>query len=86
MQGLSKDKDKPSASSSLEKRGAGANANFSNALWVYSISSNKWSCFYRNEEAEWAAAAVKTEPKPRFAHQIVYDDINRVRTLFSYFY
>lgn len=68
IQGLSKDKEK-------------RDDNVQNSLWVYNIKDNRWSCIYRNEnvgEKYWNNMQ-DHEPCPRFAHQLVYDHIQKVR-------
>ncbi|XP_076052997.1 muskelin 1 [Oratosquilla oratoria] len=72
LSGLSKDKDK-------------RDDNVRNSFWVYNITQNKWSCIYRNEqtsESYWSKMQ-HVEPCPRFAHQLVYDDIRKVHYLFG---
>ena len=71
-QGLSKEKDK-------------RDDNVQNSFWVYNIRSNRWSCIYRNEnmgEKYWNKMQ-EFEPCPRFAHQLVYDYVNKVHYLFG---
>lgn len=56
-----------------------------NTLWIYDISSDKWSKVYSNEntsESYWQAMEDK-EPRPRFAHQVVFDDKKGVWYLFG---
>ncbi|XP_015597500.1 muskelin isoform X2 [Cephus cinctus] len=72
LSGLSKDKDK-------------RDDNVQNSFWVYSIKNNRWSCIYRNEnvgEKYWSKMQ-DYEPCPRFAHQLVYDHVNKVHYLFG---
>ncbi|KAL7306121.1 hypothetical protein TKK_0001570 [Trichogramma kaykai] len=72
LSGLSKDKDK-------------RDENVQNSFWVYNIKHNKWSCIYRNENVDefyWNKMQ-KFEPCPRFAHQLVYDHINKIHYLFG---
>ncbi|XP_023702338.1 muskelin [Cryptotermes secundus] len=72
LSGLSKDKEK-------------RDDNVQNSFWVYYIAQNKWSCIYRNEntgEQYWNKMQ-HLEPCPRFAHQLVYDHINKVHYLFG---
>jgi len=67
MTGLNKDKDK-------DKRSG--EARVSNSFWVYSLASGKWSVVYRNENNEpgyWTSRQ-SVEPRPRYAHQLVYDE------------
>jgi hypothetical protein len=81
MTGLNKDKDKSdkrASSTSSESR-------VSNSFWVYSITSNKWTCFYRNDNSSstyWSKMQ-RQEPRPRYAHQLVYDDLNRMHFMFG---
>ena len=56
-----------------------------NSLWVYNIRKDKWSKVYQNEntgESYWKEMA-EVEPCPRFAHQLVYDDMNKIQYLFG---
>ncbi|XP_064105784.1 muskelin-like isoform X1 [Macrobrachium nipponense] len=72
LSGLSKDKDKRAE-------------NVRNSFWVYDINQNKWSCIFRNEQAEdsyWSRVQ-NMEPCPRFAHQLVYDETKKVHYLFG---
>ncbi|KAK7061161.1 Muskelin 1, intracellular mediator containing kelch motif [Halocaridina rubra] len=72
LSGLSKDKEK-------------REENVRNSFWVYDINQNKWSCIYRNEqtgESYWSKMQ-HTEPCPRFAHQLVYDETKKVHYLFG---
>lgn len=67
---MSKDKDK-------------RDDNVQNAFWVYNIQENEWSCIYRNEnigEKYWRKMQ-DYEPCPRFAHQLVYDHVKKVRLI-----
>lgn len=72
LSGLSKDKEK-------------RDDNVQNSFWVYYIDQDKWSCVYQNEntgEQYWNKMQ-HIEPCPRFAHQLVYDHINKVHYLFG---
>ncbi|KOB75367.1 putative Muskelin [Operophtera brumata] len=42
-----------------------------NTLWVFSLQRLTWNCVYRNESVS------PNEPRPRFAHQLVYDPVNK---------
>ncbi|XP_028414469.1 muskelin-like [Dendronephthya gigantea] len=72
LSGLSKDKIKREESTR-------------NSFWVYDIENNKWSCIYRNENTgnQYWSKMQSIEPCPRFAHQLVYDHINKVHYLFG---
>lgn len=72
LSGLSKDKIKREESAR-------------NSFWVYSIESNKWSCIYKNENTghQYWSKMQNIEPCPRFAHQLVYDHVNKVHYLFG---
>ncbi|CAB4006393.1 muskelin isoform X2 [Paramuricea clavata] len=72
LSGLSKDKIKREESTR-------------NSFWVYDIESNKWSCIYRNENtgSQYWSKMQSIEPCPRFAHQLVYDYVNKVHYLFG---
>jgi len=72
LSGLSKDKDK-------------REENVRNSFWIYSIPTNRWTCVYKNENLSpqyWDKMHGK-EPVPRFAHQLVYDHVNKVHYLFG---
>ncbi|KAG8038628.1 hypothetical protein G9C98_007335 [Cotesia typhae] len=59
--------------------------NVHNSFWVYKIKSNTWSCVYRNEnvgEKYWNKMQ-DFEPCPRFAHQLVYDNVRKIHYLFG---
>lgn len=75
MQGISKDKDKREES-------------VRNSFWVYDILENRWSCIYKNEnkadsEAPGTSPGDEEGPRPRFAHQLVYDNVKKVHFLFG---
>ena len=58
-------------------------AKVTNSFWVYSITNDKWTCFYKNENNSslyWNKKQSE-EPRPRYAHQLVYDESNRVCTV-----
>ena len=67
LQGLSKDKEKRD--------------NVKNSLWIYDINKNKWSCIYKNEQSgeQYWNKMQHVEPVPRFAHQLVYDHVQKVK-------
>jgi hypothetical protein len=51
-----------------------------NSFWVYHIKTDKWTRVYQNENVDpdyWNMMG-NVEPVPRFAHQLVYDSINKV--------
>lgn len=58
-----------------------------NSFWMYSLRTNKWLCIYKNEHSnDHCYSKVQnacTEPCPRYAHQLVYDWINKVHYLFG---
>ncbi|XP_055319183.1 muskelin isoform X1 [Sitodiplosis mosellana] len=58
-----------------------------NSFWMYSLKTNKWSCIYKSEHSnEHCYSKVQSacsEPCPRYAHQLVYDWINKVHYLFG---
>ena len=81
MTGLNKDKDK----SDKRASSVSSESRVSNSFWVYSISSNKWTCFYKNDNSSstyWSKMQ-RQEPRPRYAHQLVYDDVNRMHFMFG---
>lgn len=76
MTGLNKDKNKS------DKRNE---SKVSNSFWVYNIVNNKWTCFYRNENNSsiyWNKMQSQ-EPRPRYAHQLVYDETSRLHYMFG---
>ena len=76
-QGLNKDKDKSDK---------GPDSRVSNSFWVYSIAANRWTCYYKNENSspDYWNMMQHLEPRPRYAHQLVYDDVNRVSKVLDY--
>lgn len=59
-----------------------------NSFWMYSLKTNKWSCIYKSEHSnEHCYSKVQqnacSEPCPRYAHQLVYDWINKIHYLFG---
>jgi hypothetical protein len=57
-----------------------------NSFWVYDIPTNVWKKVYQNEPPKGdndQRMYSDTEPCPRFAHQLVYDHINKVQYLFG---
>ncbi|KAJ2948603.1 hypothetical protein O0L34_g7858 [Tuta absoluta] len=48
-----------------------------NTLWVFSLKRLTWSCVYRND------TVCETEPRPRFAHQLVLDPVTKIHYLFG---
>jgi N-acetylneuraminic acid mutarotase len=66
-----------------EKNSASESVN--NSFWSYNITQDRWCRVYHNEnvgEAYWSEMA-NVEPCPRFAHQLVYDHVNKVQYLFG---
>jgi len=72
--GLNKDKDKRPTGSGV-----------SNSFWIYEIQRSKWSCIYRNEKnnIEYWSKRQSVEPRPRYAHQLVYDEESECHYLFG---
>ncbi|RWS30108.1 muskelin-like protein [Leptotrombidium deliense] len=70
LSGLNKDKEKREDS-------------VKNSFWVYDILQNRWSCIYKNDNVCSSVINDKLEPCPRFAHQLVYDNIKKVHYLFG---
>ncbi|CAG5927233.1 unnamed protein product [Menidia menidia] len=73
LSGLSKDKDK-------------REENVRNSFWIYDITRNNWSCVYKNDQAvkeNPSKTLQEEEPCPRFAHQLVYDEMHKVHYLFG---
>ncbi|RWS09436.1 muskelin-like protein [Dinothrombium tinctorium] len=70
LSGLNKDKDKREDS-------------VKNSFWVYDILQNRWSCIYKNDSMCNSVVNEKSEPCPRFAHQLVYDNIKKIHYLFG---
>lgn len=66
-QGLSKDKEN-------------RHENVQNSFWVFDILRKSWSCIYKNDVGNDAGGwgGQQAEPCPRFAHQLVYDHVNKV--------
>ena len=56
-----------------------------NSFWVYSMRRDRWRRVYHNENLSrsyWQAMEL-VEPCPRFAHQLVYDRVERRHFLFG---
>ncbi|XP_044534950.1 muskelin [Gracilinanus agilis] len=73
LSGLSKDKEK-------------REENVRNSFWIYDIVRNSWSCVYKNDQASKdnpSKSLQEEEPCPRFAHQLVYDELHKVHYLFG---
>ncbi|KAM6385180.1 muskelin isoform 10-T21 [Alca torda] len=73
LSGLSKDKEK-------------REENVRNSFWIYDIVRNSWSCVYKNDQAAKenpGKSLQEEEPCPRFAHQLVYDELHKVHYLFG---
>ncbi|CAG0889290.1 unnamed protein product [Darwinula stevensoni] len=71
LSGLSKEKD---------KRWNGVR----NSLWVFDLSENRWSCVYKNDASNQALSdKIQKEPCPRYAHQLVYDEVHKIHYLFG---
>lgn len=72
LSGLSKDKEKREET-------------VRNSFWVYDMDRKSWSCVYKNENMgqQYWTKMQNVEPCPRFAHQLVYDDIHKVHYLFG---
>ncbi|XP_063142830.1 muskelin isoform X5 [Rattus norvegicus] len=73
LSGLSKDKEK-------------REENVRNSFWIYDIVRNSWSCVYKNDQAakeNLSKSLQEEEPCPRFAHQLVYDELHKVHYLFG---
>ncbi|KAK2096627.1 Muskelin 1, intracellular mediator containing kelch motif [Saguinus oedipus] len=69
LSGLSKDKEK-------------REENVRNSFWIYDIVRNSWSCVYKNDQAAKdnpTKSLQEEEPCPRFAHQLVYDELHKKR-------
>ena len=74
----------------LNKSTAGSDDLSTNSLWLYKISSNKWyvSCcnywchfpHYRISVDQDSSSAM---PAPRYAHQFVYDTVQKVHYMFG---
>ena len=58
------------------RTGAGEGGQVSNSFWVYEVGRGRWSVVYRNEnsEADYWQRRQTREPRPRYAHQLVYHE------------
>ncbi|KAI8368114.1 Muskelin N-terminus-domain-containing protein [Radiomyces spectabilis] len=56
-----------------------------NAFWIYNLDNNRWKKIYQNEnkDPEYWQRMDQVEPRPRFAHQMVYDPKTRTQYLFG---
>lgn len=76
MTGLNKDKGKETRSGDCP---------VSNSFWVYEISAGRWGLIYKNENYEpeyWTTRQI-IEPRPRYAHQLVYNEDVGVHFMFG---
>ena len=61
------------------------NSTSKSSFWVYSLETGQWIKIYQNEQTDnkhWIQQT-PSEPCPRFAHQLVYDHVNKVQYLFG---
>ncbi len=56
-----------------------------NSLWVFQLKTNKWTCVHANHTVcpEYWQKQQYIEPRPRYAHEFVFDTVNRVHFLFG---
>ncbi|CAG8724349.1 22373_t:CDS:10, partial [Dentiscutata erythropus] len=56
-----------------------------NSFWVYDLRLDKWTKIYQSEVygAQYWESDETIEPRPRYAHQMVYDNINKVQYVFG---
>ncbi|KAJ3385740.1 Muskelin 1, intracellular mediator containing kelch motif [Lobulomyces angularis] len=56
-----------------------------NSFWVYNIQKSKWSKIYQNNQSghDYWEKTNDFEPIPRFAHQMVYDDVTLRQYMFG---
>ena len=77
-QGLVKEQTDPKAAT----RANSGDPSVRNSLWIYNMDRCSWYCVYENKTGElgqWSEGG-GLEPCPRYAHQFVYDTVNKVRT------
>ncbi|XP_071748864.1 muskelin isoform X2 [Lepeophtheirus salmonis] len=53
------------------------------SFWVFNISSNTWTCLYRNDKGGGSNSNAQKEPQPRYAHQIVYNENLKIHYMFG---
>lgn len=54
------------------------------SLWVYNMTRKSWYCaFSSTNNVEYLPELDTQEPCPRYAHQLVYDRVNKVHYLFG---
>jgi len=56
-----------------------------NSFWAYDLRMGKWTKLYQSENFDqyyWASNET-AEPRPRHAHQMVYDHVHKVQYLFG---
>ncbi|KAI8345631.1 Muskelin N-terminus-domain-containing protein [Mortierella sp. GBAus27b] len=53
-----------------------------NSFWVFKLPGS-WQKSFQNTCSESTNGTSDTEPVPRYAHQLVYDDVNEVQYLFG---
>lgn len=80
------DRDEIYVLSSLSKEKERRDLNL-NSFWIFSLRSSTWMCIYRSdhsaEQCFTKAQHTCTEPCPRYAHQLVYDQRRQLHYLFG---
>lgn len=71
--GDSKSRSSTSSSSTVPAQSSNVNVSF----WVYNIQHNRWSCQYKHTDDMDDVRGI--EPRPRYAHQLVFDEVNKVK-------
>ncbi|CAJ0832633.1 16336_t:CDS:10 [Entrophospora sp. SA101] len=56
-----------------------------NAFWVYDLLKDRWTKIYQSEihDSYYWLSNETVEPRPRLAHQFIYDNLNKVHYLFG---
>ncbi|KAJ3391306.1 hypothetical protein HDU84_006222 [Entophlyctis sp. JEL0112] len=68
--------------SGLQKERKTSHESVKTSFWCYSIKRGKWNRVDHTDTEYWAKMK-DTEPCPRFAHQLVYDDVDKCKYLFG---
>lgn len=80
------DRDEIYVLSSLSKEKERRDLNL-NSFWIFSLHTNTWTCIYRSdhsaEQCFTKSRNTCTEPCPRYAHQLVYDQRRQQHYLFG---
>lgn len=59
---------------------------YRNSLWAYNLPKGQWNKIYQSNAfnmQHWESCEEIMEPCPRYAHQMVYDNVHKVQYVFG---